>query len=263
LYFLPVIFLWLAEQYGLRIDTTGGEQLNKTTVPAIVMLIMFALVGALYAGTMQMIPFFLFGLYLSFGITPIAITLGLISRASSPDLHENLLILSNIFMDGLTLIVTFSILYWVVEHPGFLRIPIAIILDICLAAIFAFLSLYFGLVGSSDALTVSEVFNALIARSMDGTRFEIGPFFWVMHTTFIPTLIYLFLILAAWVAKGFVLPVSRYLKTAGINDNPLQLTARLCVVFVALFAFFAYLSDAGMQHAKRQLKPQQETTAKP
>jgi len=159
--------------------------------------------------------------------------------------------------------LTFAILSWVIEHPGFLRIPLAILLDLTLAALFAFLSLYTGLIFSDAPLTLQEVFNALLARSADGSRFEIGLFFWVMHTTFIPTFIYLFLIFAAWVARGFVLPLAKLLKTFGINANPLQLTARLCVVFVALFAFFAYLSDVGMQHAERQLKPQQETTAKP
>ena len=206
----------------------------------------------------------------SFAITFAAFNIGRIANPSLPVPQTFQMLAANAILDGATLLFTFSILSWALKRKSVFRIPIAITFDIFLAAVFAWMSLYFGLLGSSESLTVSKVLNVLIAKAPDGSQFQIGPYFWAMHTTFIPTLIYLFLIFAAWLGKTMLLPIAKFSETAARHDSPLKMTAYLCAIFVPIFALLAFLSNAGMQHAERQLKQQQlkpqhqeQTTAKP
>ncbi|PKB64370.1 MAG: hypothetical protein BZY80_02945 [SAR202 cluster bacterium Io17-Chloro-G2] len=177
----------------------------------------------------------------SFTITFLSLTIGhvVIPDAWVPQTLQ--MLVSNVLLDGVTMLATFAILAWAVARPGFFRIPEAIFADFSIAAVLACLSLYLGLVFTDRAVTFPEVLNVLLFRSPDGNGFEFGPYFWVMHTTFLPTLAYLALIAAAWLSKAFLLPVRWFFGAGREHSNPLALTAAMCAVFAALFGIPAAL----------------------
>jgi hypothetical protein len=115
-----------------------------------------------------------------------------------------------------------------------------------MAGAFAFSTLWFGLLGSTQQLDATQVSHVLIGWSVDGTRWELGPFFFVMHSTFLPTLGYLSIVAACWAAKVFLIPVHWFLGKGMQDSAPLELTAAFLGVATALFtagAFMAHLLD--------------------
>lgn len=175
----------------------------------------------------------------SFSVTLLALLLG---HAVYPDLwvpKTFQMLISNVLCDGFTLLTTFWILGWAVAKKGLFRIPAAILLDIVVAALLACCSLYFGLVFTEHGLSPVQVLRVLIGKSPDGSGLEFGPYFWAMHTTFIPTLLYLFLIGVCWMAKVVLTVAAKFTKKALEHEKPCELTAAL---FGILFAVFTALS---------------------
>ncbi len=74
--------------------------------------------------------------------------------------------------------------------------------------------------------------------SEDAAVYAFGLYFWAMHTTFLPTLGYMALILLFWIAKLVVLPVAKVLKKGREIDKPHSLMAGL-FAFVAAAALLA------------------------
>lgn len=109
-------------------------------------------------------------------------------------------------------------------------------------------SVYFGVIGTANSLSVRQTLNVLVGLSAGGTGWEIGPYFWAMHTTFIPTLFYLSVILLCWIGKLLVLPVAGVLSKGSAVDKPHHLTAGLLLLVVAVFAalggLLAYIQEA-------------------
>jgi hypothetical protein len=95
----------------------------------------------------------------------------------------------------------------------------------------AFASLWFGV----RQVTAAQVANTLVGRSVAGDRWEFGPCFWTMHTTFIPLLVYLSLVALCCVAKIFLSWREGFYRDASdreITGGGLNMTAR----------FLAYLA---------------------
>jgi hypothetical protein len=188
----------------------------------------------------------------SFSITMIALLIGHEVNPSAWVPQTLQMLISNVIFDSLTIITTFTILSWAISSSGFLRIPLAIMLDLLAAAILACASLYFGLLFTDKVLSLREVFSVLIAKSTDETRLEFGPYFWVMHTTFIPTLIYLFMIMLAWVGKTMLTPVRWFFGKGQEHKNPLTLTAALCGIFIAIFSLLAFVAGEAQKYAEQR-----------
>jgi len=152
--------------------------------------------------------------------------------------------------------VTFAILSWAMKRAGVLRIPVAIFLDLLAAAVLACASLYFGLVHTEHALSFKALLHILVARSLDGSRFELSPYFWAMHTTFLPTFFYLGLVLLCWLAKLMLSIVKAFFGKGHTHSHPFKLTAALCALVAACFTALAFAADAGKQYAEQRLKQQ-------
>ncbi len=177
-------------------------------------------------------------------VTAIALLIGSLAEPAAPIPRNVQLFLVNVLCDGVTLALTFFILGGAVDavieasdhrvirakYP----IPVAIALDTIVAGVLACLSLYLGLLGSEHALTLRETTRVLVARAPSGGTYEFGPYFWAMHTTFIPTLMYLTTIALAWIGKLIILPVFHVMKKGNELEKPHDLTA-------AVFAFVAVL----------------------
>jgi hypothetical protein len=203
---------------------------------------------------------FSLGVALGFTTTFIALLIGHVAdpQAYIPQTFQ--MLTSNIVFDGVTMVVTFAILSWAMKRTGVLRIPVAIFLDLITAAVLASASLYFGLVFTAHALSFKSLLHILVARSLDGSRFELSPYFWAMHTTFLPTFFYLGLVLLCWLAKLLLSVVKAFFGKGHTHSHPFKLTAALCALVAAFFTALAFAADAGKQYAEQHPKQQTPPT---
>jgi hypothetical protein len=110
----------------------------------------------------------------------------------------------------------------------------AVVLDVIIAAALAVLSLFGSLLGTPYGLSLTSVARVLVGLSPTQTRLELGPYFWVMHTTFLPTLFYCISLLVAWFCKLVLLPANWVLNRARNVENPHPFAAAaLALVAVA------------------------------
>ncbi|MBA7697133.1 hypothetical protein ES703_105791 [subsurface metagenome] len=133
---------------------------------------------------------FVFGMTLaaSFSITMIALLVGYMADPTCWVPKTMQMLGSNVIFDGLTMVATIVILTLAVPPRRRISIPLAVCLDVVATAVFAWASLYCGVAFTDRHLSIIETTRVLVALSPDGGHFEIGPYFWAMHTTFIPTL---------------------------------------------------------------------------
>lgn len=129
---------------------------------------------------------FIAGLSITYLLTFSFARLGEMMAGSSLDFLSTRVFLVNALFDSWTIVFTIYVMKWVVTSrflSAALRIVIAFTLDILVAAAFAVAGLYLSLVGTPYAKSIPEVLDVLVAfNKLDG-------FFWVMHTTFIPTVL--------------------------------------------------------------------------
>jgi len=206
----------------------------------------------------KLLPFYLLGaitIFLSTIISLSALGLGMIFDQSAPRGPGTLQILiPNIFFDSLTIIFTFVLLSWAIKKHFMFRIVVAIAADIILAVLFACASLYFCLLFTELEISFIQTFNVLRAKNATGVKYELGPYFWLMHTTFIPTILYLALILIAWLAKLILLPVGWFFGKGREHKNPLKLTAALCGVIAAFFTILFFVANTAENIEKNKTK---------
>jgi len=183
---------------------------------------------------------------ISFLITAIALLIGSFATSKAYIPQTVQMFLANALCDGFTLLLTYVILGGAVTRAVGKNEPrevkrkyplyVAITLDVGVAAFIACLSLYLGLLGSDNALSIKETVNVLVAHSPSGATYELGPYFWAMHTTFIPTIIYLTVIALGYVGKLFILPIFHVFRKGHAIDKPHDLTAAVFAFVTVLFA---------------------------
>jgi hypothetical protein len=198
---------------------------------------------------------FALGASASFVVTYLSLLLGHIARPTAPVPQTFQMLLSNAVFDGCTVIATVLVLRWAVSKRGMLRLPVAITVDVVIAAIFACGSLYFALVGRENALSIRQVLDVLVGQSANSSGWELGPYFWAMHTTFIPTAVYLSIIFFSWLAKCVLTVAHWFFEKGQEHKNPLKLTAAACGVIVAIFGVGAIVAGAAQEYVKRKGTP--------
>lgn len=176
---------------------------------------------------------------LSFLVTLCSLLIGHAVRPEAPVPQTLQMLFSNVVCDGLTMLATVLILGVAVGPQRKFPIPVAILLDLGLAVLLACASLWCGLVRTENALSVTQVARVLIGQSPAGTDFQLGPYFWAMHTTFLPTLLYLSLIALCWLAKLVVLPVALVLQKGRAVEKPHHASAVTLLLVAAIFAALA------------------------
>lgn len=178
---------------------------------------------------------------LSFTVTMSALIIGYYMSPNSHIPQTMQMMFSNVICDGLTMLCTIIILSNVVSPKVSLPIPIAVLLDIFMAVLLACASLYLGLLGSEHGITIRQTINVLKALSPDGANREMGPYFWAMYTSFLPTLVYLSFISLCWVARLLVLPIANLFFKGSAVEKPHHLTAGLFLLIAAVFAALAVI----------------------
>ncbi|HEV7643750.1 MAG TPA: hypothetical protein VGO50_07350 [Pyrinomonadaceae bacterium] len=265
---LLTTFLWL--QIILHQNPNSAAIVMSLLAPVFWMAISLLLLGPIHVYTFgekrkkKELEDFL--IYLSIGvvggltITLWAMAIGHLVEPSAYVPQTLQMLISNVIFDGLTMAITFAILSKALSKDGLFRLPIGILLDIVVAGVFAICSLYFGLIFTDKALSLQETFHVLFARSADNTYWGLSPYFWVMHTTFIPTLLYLSLILFCWIAKALLIPVKWFFGLGQENKNPLKLTGLLLGVFAAIFGGL-YVGFGLLQERAKEIEHKQGTPA--
>lgn len=259
---LLTTFLWL--QIILRQDLYSAALITlifipffwiATYIPVMVLAVMLSLEESEWGHAVLL---FSTGVASGFTVTLLAMSFGHVAVPSAYVPQTLQMLISNMMFDGLTMAVTFAVLSRALSKEGMLRLPIAILLDVLIAGVFASSSLYFGLAFTDNALNAQETLYVLFARSADNSHFEFSPYFWTMHTTFIPTLLYLLLILFCWVGKALLIPVRGFFGLGQENKNPFKLTAGLCGIFAAIFTILFFVTGSVQERAKEmQAKPAQ------
>jgi hypothetical protein len=107
---------------------------------------------------------------------------------------------SNALFDGATVVASLYVLERAIPPLKRFNIFLAVLLNLVLGTLFAWGSLWFGIKG----LLLKEALWVFVGHSLDGTHWELGPYFWTMHSTFLPLLFYLVAILFCWTAKMFL-----------------------------------------------------------
>lgn len=195
------------------------------------------LLGRTAEGTSETALLLGVGMVISFSSTMIALLVGHFASPNAYVPQTFQMMLANVVCDGITLVTTFAILGLAVRERRRWPIPAVILFDIVVAALLAGASLYVGLIGTDQALSLQQVGYVLIGMSHETQQWEIGPYFWAMHTTFLPSLLYLSLILFTWVGKLIVLPIAGIFRKGGEIEKPHHYTAgALFLVAAALFA---------------------------
>jgi hypothetical protein len=197
----------------------------------------------------------------SFSMTLTALLIGHIVDPGAPVPQTMQMLLANIICDGLTVLITFTVLDAGLKSGKAYALPAAVLIDALASGLLACASLYLALVLTDTALSTKEVLHTLIGRSLDGTHLEFSPYFWTMHTTFIPILLYLCFILFCWTAKAFLQPVRWFLGKGKELSSPLNLSAALCVLIAAVFGALAYATGTWQEYADRHQNPAESPPA--
>lgn len=182
---------------------------------------------------------FAIGISFSIVITLIALSIGHYYEPSKYVPQTPQMILVNMFFDGLTLIVTVFLLSWASQKYIIVRLPVAIAIDFFMASLLALLSLFFGLYLTDHAISAKQSMFIFIGKSSDGLTYEYGPLFWVMHSTFLPTIIFLSVLFIGWLLKLFLLPIKWIFGKAILNNNPLKLMGSFFALLATCFIFIS------------------------
>jgi hypothetical protein len=151
------------------------------------------------------------------------------------------LVASNCVFDALTLVCTITLLRAGTAHQN--RLPILIVASVLLAACLSLPSLGIGVAHSNWALTPRELLRVFIAHSTDGRTWQFGSGFWVMHSTFLPILLYFLTVLIFWLVKVH-LALTEWLfgKAHHPDVNPLGITSRFFGLGAAVFGIAAFIT---------------------
>jgi hypothetical protein len=201
-----------------------------------------------------LVIFFLLGGHSGVAFTYLAMLIGHVLEPGSFVPRTWGVLITNFICDGVTLAVTFTLIRRAVEGRRLLSLPIRIVKIVAATAILALLSAYVGLRFSLRPLTITETFNVFIGRSRDGSKLDLSPTFWVMHTTFIPTLLYLGVIGLFWLAKLFLTGVGRYVKKEAEMRKPFNLTAKFFGALMALLVLMSAIFAVWQEYLERQEK---------
>lgn len=138
------------------------------------------------------------------------------------------LFVCNAVCDGLTVIITLKALEISIRHSKVLFIPLALVVSVALAATLGLGSMWCALVWTGHDVRLVSLLYAFVGRSPAGSRWQFGPNFCVMNTTFLPITTFAIFVAVCWLAKTFLIPVRWFFGKGQHRDiNPLALTAGL------------------------------------
>jgi len=187
--------------------------------------------------------FLLFGfsVSISFSVTLFAMFIGHLFVPSGPVPQSTRMLISNAMFDGTTVVVTISVLERALRPIKTISVMSAVGVNVMMGGILALMSLWVGV----GRLTPGQVLHVLVGHSLDGRRWELGAYFWTMHTVFLPLLVYLSVVTVCWIGKASLGPTRIFFERAQHEDiNGLTLTARFFALVAAIAGLGAWILNA-------------------
>ena len=157
--------------------------------------------------------------------TAAALLLGSVTSSALWMPHIAPMYAANVACDTATVLATVLLMRAAINPDWRLSIPLAVLIDVVLAALLACVSVGLGLVGSGRELGVAELGRLLIGTSPNEVSERFDPLFWAMHTTFLPTAIYFLAIAGIWSARLVFLPLALLFSRSAIVEKPHHLMA--------------------------------------
>ncbi|MGE0098747.1 MAG: hypothetical protein AB7S86_10395 [Hydrogenophaga sp.] len=196
------------------------------------------------------------GLGLSVIATVSALAIGQLSEPAVPNPRLSLqAVAANLVFDTLTLIVFAWLLRSARGASGIVSVLIVFTGCFAAAAVFAFASVWAAFFGTESELSVREMAHVFLGLSPRGEGIELGGYFFLMHTTFLPVLVFLIALAMAVIARLWLNFSANVLRTAAATHvHPYKATAALLAVFVALFAGISGVASVAKEGVREQSK---------
>lgn len=131
----------------------------------------------------------------------------------------------NFVLDFLTLVFTVLILKLALLTKNIFFQLILIGVDIFLTFSLTCIDLYSISIITKEQISFQEIINIILGKSSDGKNWNINQWFYLVHTTLIPTIFYLTILVFSLFAKTVILPISKIIGNASILDRPHWITA--------------------------------------
>ena len=239
-YILPIVPLFASVGHGLLLVSVTNSLIKLNLILALlVFLAMFPVLFQYIFNTLRSLVRIVgggnafdsilvslsFSISLGFLLTVISLVVGIYLSPESAVPNSVQMLFSNAVFDGITVLVTVLILNTFLASSHEYLILVAVLIDLLIAGFLACLSLYFGVIGTSLQLSVSEVLCILWGLDTTCSALDLSPFFWAMHTAFLPTVIYMNVILFCYLGKTVILPIAKVLYKGSFIDKPHLLTA--------------------------------------
>ncbi len=142
----------------------------------------------------------------------------------------------NMTFDFITLFATYIIFKLAIKSKKSTIHLLYVFTDIILASIFSFLVAFLINILCEFNLASMDIIYGIMGRINNNTQWGVYSLFWTMHTTFIPTIIFLILLFISIVSKLIILPISKIGKKTISVDEPNLLTSNLFLFFSLIFA---------------------------
>ncbi len=148
--------------------------------------------------------------------------------------------ISNVVCDALTFFVTLRLMRAALRfrRMKYTGLFLLVLFDVAIAGLLALSSLYYGLAFTDRYLDPREVMDVLTLGSPRSDIPTFSPYFWVMCTAFLPTLVYLSFVLFCLTARSCLAPLRCAFRLLSIHAVPLRLKAAF---FFLLFTLFSAL----------------------
>jgi hypothetical protein len=181
---------------------------------------------------------------LSLTLTAMSFVIGALFCDSCSVQVTTQLLVSNLIFDALTLFLTVYLLEKSVplinRQGAKWNLALVIMADLGGAALFAVLSIYLGVFNTPQQISLEGATRILFGLNpFNSLTYEFGPFFWAMHTTFIPTLIYLLIILNCVIGKLIIIPTNKLLFQGSKSEDPYHLSAGFFAFCAVIFTILS------------------------
>lgn len=150
----------------------------------------------------------------------------------------------NCTLDIVTVFFTFCIFKMMLRRgESLFYYVLAVLIDLVVAGTLAFLSLYLVSQLTDISISSKEIMYTLVGLDSESRVWQINEWFWLVHSTFIPTLVFLFSVLFAVFCKLIVIPVSKLFGKAGVLERPDFMFAALFGVLATMFGVLVLLIE--------------------
>ena len=169
-------------------------------------------------------------------ITIMALLLGYLYKPSISLPKTIQILLSNGLFDAVSVSTTLFLFDWASIGRTIIKVPVAIVIDLFFSAIYSVLSLFFSILYSDHHLDVSECIKIVFFIN---DKYNFSSYFFVSHTTFAPTLLFLLILTVLYLAKLFCESAVLFFGRASSVASPIGFTASFIGLLAILLKIIA------------------------